>query len=175
MKTQQKISSSLLLVFAFVLLSVSFFTTHSSAKDFAKNIIVMQVGPEFNRELNCLAENIYFEAGAESYEGKLAVANVVINRMNSGKFPSSVCGVVKQKIGNTYQFSWVGEKFKSVTNKYQWDESVFVARKALTEPAVHDIINKTNAMYYHNTTVNPGWHLTRITTIGKHIFYKEKI
>jgi spore germination cell wall hydrolase CwlJ-like protein len=149
-----------------------------ASKVLAKNIVTMSVGPEFNKELECLAENIYFEAGNESYEGKLAVSQVTLNRTNSGKFPSSVCGVVKQKDiirgSLVCQFSWVCQGKYAIRNKYQWDESVFVARKALTEPIIHDMLYKTHALYYHATSVRPDWNLTKITIIGNHIFYKEK-
>jgi spore germination cell wall hydrolase CwlJ-like protein len=58
-------------------------------------------------------------------------------------------------------------------NKYEWEESVFVARKALTQPVVHTALAQQNALFYHNNQVNPGWHLRRITQIGNHIFYNE--
>jgi spore germination cell wall hydrolase CwlJ-like protein len=178
MKYNQKLSSTLLLVFAFILLSVIFL--QPSTKKYVENSLTVSVGPEFNRELNCLAENVYYEAGNESYEGKLAVAQVTINRTNSSKFPASICEVVKQRnvINGSIvcQFSWACNKLDtSVRNKYEWDEAALVARKALTEPFVHDTMYKNNALYYHASYINPGWNLTRITSIGKHIFYKEKI
>ena len=108
--------------------------------------------PDARQEVECLAENIYFESAMEPKEGKLAVAFVTMNRLKSGKFADSICGVVKQKVGNTYQFSWVGEKFKSVTNKYQWDESVFVARKALTEPSLTPF---ATSAFTAKSTANP--------------------
>ena len=141
-------------------------------------VIEQQVSEDFNKQLKCLADNVYFEAATESYEGKLAVAQVTINRANDPKFPSTVCEVVYQR---TYvnkllvcQFSWTCMKNMLVRNKYAYDESELVARKALTEPNVHDIISKTNAMYYHNTQVDPGWNLQRVTQIGHHIFYRSK-
>jgi spore germination cell wall hydrolase CwlJ-like protein len=118
-----------------------------------------------------MAKNIYYEAATESYEGKLAVANVVLNRANSKKFPQTLCGVIYQKVNNTYQFSWVGENNKPITNKYAWEECMIIAKKSLTEQKLHDTIYKTKAMYYHNTSVNPGWKLKRVTQIGNHIFY----
>jgi spore germination cell wall hydrolase CwlJ-like protein len=67
------------------------------------------VSQDVNKQLLCMAKNIYYEAASESFEGKLAVAQVTMNRVNSKKFPSNVCDVVYQKTGSTYQFSWVGE------------------------------------------------------------------
>lgn len=138
----------------------------------ANQEVAEQVGPQFKRELQCLAENIYYEAGSESYEGKLAVAQVVLNRANSGKFPESICSVVYQKTGGTYQFSWVGLT-KHEKNPYEWEESMLAARKALTEPVAHALLSRQNVLYYHAKYVNPQWHLVKVAQIGNHIFYKE--
>jgi spore germination cell wall hydrolase CwlJ-like protein len=130
-----------------------------------------KVAQEFNEQLICMAKNVYYEAGSESYEGKLAVAQVTINRTNNPNFPNTVCGVVYHKTNGTYQFSWVGEKVSEIKNKYAWEESLIVARKALTEHKLHDTIFKTKAMFYHNNQVNPGWKLKYVTKIGNHLFY----
>ena len=147
-------------------------------KAYAQSAMVEEIGSQFNEEMNCLAQNIYFEAAKESYEGKLAVAQVTLNRVNSGKFADSVCGVVKQKdkINGVMicQFSWFCNQAytRLVRNQYQWEESMLAARKALTEPVAHEMLYKNNAMYYHANYVNPGWKLTKVTTIGNHIFYR---
>jgi spore germination cell wall hydrolase CwlJ-like protein len=129
------------------------------------------ISQDIGKQVLCMAKNIYYEAASEPFEGKLAVAQVTMNRVNSNKFPSSVCDVVYQKTGNTYQFSWVGENVSSVKNKYAWEESLIVAKKALTETRLHDTIFKTKAMYYHNTSVKPGWNLKYVAKIGNHLFY----
>lgn len=133
--------------------------------------IVQKIAENFNEQLLCMARNIYFEAGSESFEGKLAVAQVTMNRTRHPSFPKNICDVVYQKINGVYQFSWVGEAFKEVQNKYTWEESLIVARKALTEHKVHDILHRSKAMYFHNHTVDPGWNLKRVTRIGNHTFY----
>ena len=120
-----------------------------------------------------MAKNLYYEAAMEPFEGKLAVAQVTMNRANSSRFPSNVCDVVYQKTGNTYQFSWVGENVGPVKNKYAWEECLIVAKKALTEAKLHDTIYKTKAMYYHNTSVNPAWKLKYVAKIGNHLFYTK--
>lgn len=176
MKFNSKITSGILVSISLLLLSLSVFNL--TTKKFATNYLTSTVGAEFNKELQCLAENIYYEAGSESFEGKAAVAQVTINRANSGKFKSTICGVVKQKdIINglaVCQFSWFCEPIRNaLKNSYRWEESVIVAKKALTEPRIHDMIYRTDAMYYHNTSVNPGWNLHKVTKIGNHIFYKK--
>jgi len=129
------------------------------------------VAQDIGKQVLCMAKNLYYEAATESYEGKLAVAQVTMNRANSSKFPSTICEVVYQKTGSTYQFSWVGEKVSEIRNKYAWEECLMVARKALTENKLHDTIYRTQAMYYHNTSVNPRWKLKYVAKIGNHLFY----
>ena len=129
------------------------------------------------KQLECLTRNIYWEAASEPFEGKVAVAQVTMNRVVSGTFGSGVCGVVYQK--NVFyekvvcQFSWACEtnhKIKPVSPN-KWAESEEVAKKVLLEN--FRLPGLTQAMYYHATYVNPGWRLQRVTQIGQHIFYKE--
>jgi len=123
-------------------------------------------------EVNCLADNIYYEAGTESYEGKLAVAQVTLNRVNSEKYPKDVCGVVKQKDGSVCQFSWVCLKVSKDKDRYTWEESKLIAEKMLTQSIFHDKLAKTNALFYHADYVDPGWNKSKvISKIGRHIFY----
>lgn len=123
-----------------------------------------------NRELKCLADNIYFEAGNQSKTGKLAVAAVTINRVKSPKFPKSICSVVYQKTRGTCQFSWVCEGKKRIRSQQQYAESKRVAEKVLLSGANHGIFG-SNVLFYHADYVNPRWNLRRVTKIGDHIFY----
>lgn len=133
---------------------------------------------EKEQQLQCMTQNIYWEAASEPFEGKVAVAQVTMNRMNSGKFPETVCGVVQQR--NVFydkvvcQFSWFCEsvyKTKPVHPK-SWEESEAVAKKVLFEGFRLDSMK--DALYYHADYVNPKWNKERIGKIGQHIFYKEK-
>ena len=147
------------------------YVTPSISQEIADTIIKQEVNEDFNKQLACLTKNIYYEAATESYEGKLAVAQVTINRANNPNFPSTICGVVYQRTLGTCQFSWTCLKNLAINNKYAWDESELVARKALTEPVLHDTIAKQNALYYHASYVNPGWKGRVVAKIGNHIFY----
>lgn len=131
------------------------------------------VSQDIGKQILCMAKNIYYEAASEPWEGKLAVAQVTMNRANSSKFPSTVCEVVYQKTGSTYQFSWVGENVGPIRSKYAWEECLIVAKKALTEKHLHDTIYRTKSMYYHNTSVNPAWKLKYVAKIGNHLFYTK--
>ena len=127
-------------------------------------------------QLRCLAQNIYYEAGYEPFEGKVAVAQVTLNRVNSGKFPNDICRVVYQK-NIVYekvlcQFSWFCDKAvrsKPVHAK-TYEESMEVAKKVLLEG--FRLPSLTNALYFHASYINPGWQHKRITQIGRHIFYE---
>ena len=129
------------------------------------------------RQLDCLAKNIYHEASGESFEGKVAVAQVTMNRSESGRFPKDICGVVYQK--NVFlekivcQFSWYCQNSgKTVVKDQQaYNESYAVAKKVLLEGFRLDMLKK--AMYYHADYVSPGWKKEKIGKIGRHIFYKD--
>jgi len=132
---------------------------------------------ERERQLTCLAKNIYFEAASEPFEGKVAVAQVTINRSESGKYPSDICNVVYQKnvvYGKVIcQFSWYCESGPTVRHNGAYKESMEVAKKVLLED--FRLSSLKNAYFYHADYVNPNWKLPRITQIGRHIFYGQKV
>lgn len=130
-----------------------------------------------DRTLDCLAMNIYKEAGGEPFEGKVAVAQVTLNRVDHPAFPKDVCAVVYQK--NVVmekvvcQFSWYCE---GMTNKKPqnktYQESYAVAKKVLLEGFRLDSMN--DAIYFHAVHVNPSWPYQKIGKVGNHIFYKGR-
>jgi hypothetical protein len=118
-------------------------------------------------ELECLAGAIYFESKGEPLEGQLAVAEVILNRARSGRFPPSICGVVKQR----GQFSFVrGGRIPAVQRSSEaWRKAVaiaHIAQKDLADSAGAD------AMFFHARYVSPRWRLKRIAAVGNHIFYR---
>lgn len=130
---------------------------------------------ERERQLACLAKNIYYEAGYEPFEGKVAVAQVTLNRAESGQFPSDICQVVYQK-NVVYekvicQFSWYCEQASRARpiNHAAFAESEAVAKKVLLEGFRLDGLKR--ALYYHADYVNPRWGKEKVATIGRHIFY----
>ncbi len=126
-------------------------------------------------ELECMAKNIYYESAGESFEGKVAVAQVTLNRTKNPNFPADVCSVVHQKTREGCQFSWFCEQpRRPVANKYEWQESLLVAKQALTGELSHD--NMHDALFYHASYVNPDWrNYERIKQIGNHVFYRMKV
>ena len=131
---------------------------------------------EVEKSLDCLAINVYREAGNEPFEGKVAVAQVTLNRVNSNKFPRDVCAVVYQKSRFTErvvcQFSWYcdSKHRNRPVNQEAYDESYRVAKMVFLEDFRLESIDK--ALYYHADYVNPNWKLKRIAKIGTHIFYE---
>ena len=131
------------------------------------------------KNLDCLAMNIYREAGYEPFEGKVAVAQVTINRAkdDTGRFPNKICEVVHQK--NMFyekvvcQFSWYCDR-ESLTpvNKQKYQESYAVAKKVYLEGFRLDGLDE--ALYYHADYMNPNWNLQKVLHIGQHIFYKDR-
>jgi Cell Wall Hydrolase len=126
-------------------------------------------------QLDCLARNIYHEAGYEPFEGKVAVAQVTINRAESGEFPSDICRVVYQK-NIVYekvlcQFSWYCDSAssKKPMNGPIYTESMEVAKKVLLEGFRLPDLKK--ALYFHGDYINPGWNKKPVAKIGRHIFY----
>lgn len=136
-----------------------------------------QTARSIETQLNCLAKNIYWEAGSESFEGKVAVAQVTINRTKSDSFPSTVCEVVYQRTYTSQklvcQFSWfcLNTDSRKTIHKETYRESEEVAKMVLLEG--FRLPNLKEALYYHADYVNPKWNKPRIGKIGKHIFYKE--
>ena len=131
---------------------------------------------EVEKSLDCLAMNVYREAGHESFEGKVAVAQVTLNRVNSNKFPRDVCAVVYQKSRFTErvicQFSWYcdSKHRNRPVDDEAYEESYKVAKMVFLEDFRLESIK--DALYYHADYVNPNWKLKRITKIGTHIFYE---
>jgi N-acetylmuramoyl-L-alanine amidase len=120
-----------------------------------------------NRESECLAVTVYFEAKSEPLEGQLAVAETVINRSRSGRFPSSLCGVLMQR----GQFSFVrGGGYPAIARGgQQWKNAVAIAQIAQDE--LHSTPVST-ALFFHARRVSPGWKLRRIGSVGNHVFYR---
>lgn len=131
------------------------------------------------KQIECLAKNIYYESGHESHEGKLAVAQVTMNRVKAKGFPSTICGVVYHKTVNSQdktvcQFSWTCEKVSKIHNNYIWRESLEIAQRVINEGVVHPLLAKKGALYFHSVFVNPEWNYHFVRKIGNHLFYAEK-
>jgi len=120
-------------------------------------------------EEDCLANAVYFEARGESLEGQLAVAEVVLNRARSGRYPATWCGVVTQHA----QFSFVRGGVIPAANRSSeaWKRAVAIAR--IAQQGSNRLL-APNVLWYHANYVSPSWgrRLARSSVIGAHIFYR---
>ena len=141
----------------------------SDAGSLSEMISQMPRDASLSRELECLAGAIYFEARGEPIEGQLAVGKVVVNRSESGRYPSDYCGVVYQRA----QFSFIrGGRMPSIDRSSNaWHRASAIARIA------HEGLWDSKAgdsLYFHARYVSPSWSKTKIAraTIDSHIFYR---
>lgn len=124
-------------------------------------------------ELQCLAENIYYEAGNQSLVGKIAVGQVTLNRVHNPRYPNTVCGVINQKLEGVCMFSWKCEQPKPISNQRAWKESQRVAYELLSRERGEIIDITEGSTHFHSVRVKPGWKHQRITRIDDHIFYRQ--
>lgn len=151
-------------------------------------------------QVHCLAKNIYFEARGETTDGKMAVANVTMNRVASARFPNSICGVVEQAVYSRWwmehhdrlvpvrwkcQFTWfcdgksdniklTDSKGNTIrANMSAWQESLAIAIQAIK----HEIPDITNGAthYYNPSLADPHWapHYQQVAQIENHRFYRK--
>jgi len=124
------------------------------------------------KDLECLAHNIYYEAGIEGYRGKIAVAQVTWNRVKHGRWGDSICDVVY----SPHQFSWTKKRKLEKPKGQLWEDSL---------RAAHDFVkgirikSMQGVLYYHATWLDkpPYWakHKIHVVEIGQHAFYKPKL
>jgi spore germination cell wall hydrolase CwlJ-like protein len=188
MKNIASIASKLLaIVIVLYTLATVLITVETEVENEEPEIVAAK--PVDIKQLQCLAENIYYEAGGESEAGKAAVARVVMNRVKHG-FANTPCNVIYQttmitKINeetlDAYkvkmcQFSWVCEnKKKPNTNDPRYIQSKEIAYNVLAYDAYDDVLPRT-ALFFHNLTVDPFWPYKQVAKIGNHIFYsKQKV
>ena len=133
------------------------------------------------RQLACLARNVFYEANGEPMAGQMAVAQVTVNRANSGMFPRDLCAVVAQStiVGSdtrVCQFSWYCDRGLNKTRVIKpWEPSYIAAKKVFLDGQKVANIDK-DVMWFHEESikVNPRWPHKVATKIGNHVFYKRQ-
>jgi Cell Wall Hydrolase len=138
-----------------------------SASSLAELVRKQNVQAALDGETHCLAGAVYFESKGETLPGQLAVARVVMARAKSGRFASTLCGVVYQKS----QFSFVrGNSMPRIdTGSTHWRNAVAISKIALSDSWESPV---EGALFFHARHVSPGWRLTRLGTVDNHIFYR---
>lgn len=124
-------------------------------------LAILLFSANVSQETQCLANAIHYEAKSESIEGKKAVASVVMNRKNSGKFPNTVCRVVSQR----NQFSWYPRKNTS-------DKTALNIASKYISNTYNDITK--GSLYFHSSSIKKprGWRGLYMMTVGRHRFYR---
>lgn len=129
----------------------------------------MPASGELSEEMRCLAGAVFFESRGEPLEGQLAVAQVIVNRTESGQFPSSYCGVVHQRS----QFSFVrgGTMPRISTGSAAWKRATAIAR--IAHQGLWDS-KAGDSLYFHARYVKPSWANRKVAraTIDSHVFYR---
>jgi hypothetical protein len=141
--------------------------TVSKAASLTEHVAELRSSTAGSREMECLAVGVYFESKSESLEGQLAVGHVIANRAKSGRFPSSYCGVLFQRS----QFSFVrGKSYPSIARgSRQWQTAVAIAKIVDADLRASPV---GNALFFHAKHVSPRWRLTRVASVGNHVFYR---
>lgn len=144
------------------------------------NIAYSSLSNTTKKQVDCLTQNVFFEARQETETGQLAVAMVTMKRTKQ-HWARDVCGVVKQKANSVCQFSWWCDKNlqqKAINYNYSYNEKE--SYKQIRKVAMHVYFNYENiidptkgATFYHAKYINPNWNLKKTVTIGNHIFYRK--
>lgn len=142
---------------------------------YSRSWIDAQPKPATSAELRCLSEALYFEARGETVKGQFAVAEVIMNRVKSGRFPGSLCGVINQGTGKKYgcQFTYTCDGYKEVIAEPRAFSRVSKVASAILDGKAPKLTD--GATHYHTTAVRPKWSrvYTKTARIGDHLFYRH--
>ena len=132
------------------------------------------------RQLACLARNVFYEANGEPMAGQMAVAQVTVNRAKSGLFPNDLCAVVAQTTvvegDRVCQFSWYCDSRFNKSKVVDKNSSSYIAAKKVLVDGQHVAKIDQDVMWFHEDSikVNPRWPHKVATKIGNHVFYKRQ-
>lgn len=148
---------------------------HTPAFSYSRAWVDTQPPARGGAEWRCLSEALYFEARGETVKGQFAVAEVILNRVKSARFPTSICGVVHQGTGRKYQcqFTYTCDGYKDIISEPQAFARVGKVARAIMDAGDQNLTN--GATHYHTTAVNPAWArvYSRTARIGVHLFYRH--
>ena len=133
--------------------------------------------PKSDKQMSCLAEALYFEARGEPIKGQLAVGEVILNRVEDRRYPSSICKVVNQGTGRRFacQFTYTCDgKLETVHERKPYEMALKIAKILMT---THDRKLTRGSTHYHSNYVDPKWSkkFERVAKFGRHIFYRQPI
>ena len=133
--------------------------------------------PKSNKQMSCLAEALYFEARGEPIKGQLAVGEVILNRVEDTRYPSSICKVINQGTGRRFacQFTYTCDgKLETVHERKPYEMALKIAKILMT---THDGKLTRGSTHYHSNYVKPKWSkkFERVAKFGRHIFYRQPL
>ena len=123
-----------------------------------------------DRQRTCLAQAVYWEARGQPFNSQIAVAQVVMNRVEDGRFPAEICSVVYQRTARGCQFEWVCAGLRRPRDSRAWQMALHIAEIASTDYI--DLVD--GAIFFHDTRVRRWPHLEKTARIGDLVFYKER-
>jgi spore germination cell wall hydrolase CwlJ-like protein len=135
-----------------------------SLDEMVANRVAASTGDE---QGDCLATTVYYESKGEPLSGQLAVAQTIMNRTTSGRFPASVCGVVRQP--GQFSFLHHGDMPTPPRESGAWKRAVAIAtiaRDGLWKQVA------PAALFFHARRVSPGWSKVKVASLGNHIFFR---
>jgi len=151
------------------------FTRPETDVTYSRDWLSQNAKAEGDKQWRCLAEALYFEARGESVKGQFAVAEVILNRVDSANYPDTICGVIHQGTGRKYQcqFTYTCDGHKEVIAEPAAFRQVGQVANLMVNGATRSLTK--GATHYHTKSVNPRWARTypRTATIGYHHFYKQ--
>ncbi|MEL6171482.1 MAG: cell wall hydrolase [Pseudomonadota bacterium] len=146
-----------------------------SAIEYSREWLKRQKFAHGGDQWQCLTEALYFEARGESVKGQFAVAEVILNRVDSAAFPNTVCGVIHQGTGRKYgcQFTYRCDGLKETISEHKAFERVGKVAYIMVNGGARELTD--GATHYHTKAVSPRWaHVyPRTATIGFHHFYRK--
>ena len=145
--------------------------------EFTRSWVASQPKASGGDQWRCLSEALYFEARGETIKGQFAVAEVIMNRVKSSRFPGSLCSVINQGTGRKYQcqFTYTCDGNAEVIAEPAAYAQVSKVARAVLDGRAPALTN--GATYYHTTAVKPRWSrvFTRTAQIGVHLFYRDGV
>ena len=151
------------------------FTKVRRPSDWTSSKLLSLPVPKSDKQMSCLAEALYFEARGEPIQGQLAVGEVILNRVEDTRYPSSICKVVNQGTGRRFacQFTYTCDgKLETVHERKPYEMALKIAKILMT---THDRKLTRGSTHYHSNYVNPKWSkkFERVAKFGRHIFYRQ--
>lgn len=147
----------------------------ASDVSFTRSWIDAQPKAKGGAHWKCLSEALYFEARGETVKGQFAVAEVIMNRVRSARFPDNVCGVINQGTGKRYQcqFTYTCDGNPETIHEPRAFDRVSKVARAVLDGRAPDLVK--GATHYHTTAVRPRWSrvYTKTAAIGVHVFYRH--